>query len=183
MLSYSSRAWVCARLIVAAFVASALAGCASSGQTGPAAAAAVANLGAPPASRARVVVVRERALYGAAMSFSLKIDNEAFTELTNGAYGSRDIAPGRHLITAEVWGNVGTSRHEFQAVAGRTYYVLVKANEEKARVNVASSTLYAFGVIPGLIATSVALAATEDGTGPLTFVPMTAAEAQKALQE
>jgi len=164
------------RLAAVTMAGAALAGCATT-QSGPPI-ASLASIGAPPAGKARIVVMRpEKGLTGFGdRALPVKIDGEPLGELLTGAYASVDRPPGRHQISGEFWDHPGVSRLDVNAVSGRTYYVAIKVKQKVNDVHMAA----AFG---GLAGYAIAAAATNDNTGPFDLIPMSDAEAKRVIAQ
>jgi len=162
------------RMMAVMLAGAALTGCATT-QSGPPI-ASLASIGAPPAGKARIVVMRpEKGLTGFGdRALPVKIDGEPLGELLTGTYASIDRPPGRHQITAELQDHPGVSQHDFNAASGRTYYF---AANYKQKVN----DIYAATLLGGLAGYAIAAAATNDGTGPVDLIPMSEAEAKRAI--
>jgi hypothetical protein len=150
-------------------------GCATTQSGGPPI-ASLATTGTPPAGKARIVVMRpEKGLAGwSDRALPVRIDGEPLGELLTGTYASVDRPPGRHQITAELQDHAGVSRYDFNAASGRVYYF---SAGYKQKVN----DIYAAAVFGGLAGYALATAATNDGTGPIDLIPMSEAEAKRAI--
>jgi uncharacterized protein DUF2846 len=163
--------------VAAVLIATAtLMGCASTPNGPPI--ASLATIGAPPAGKARIVVMRpEKVLAGwRDHALPVKIDGESLGELLTGTYASVDRPPGRHQLTAELQDHPGVSRHDFNAASGRIYYF---AANYKQKVN----DIYAATLLGGLAGYAIAAVATNDGTGPIDLIPMSEAEAKRVIAE
>jgi hypothetical protein len=171
MSAIVSKAHTAVHFAAALFAASLVAGCAT--QNTPAFTSA-----APPSpGRARLVVLRPNSFSAKLVGAPIKVDGELIGEPRPGNHVFRDIPPGNHELTAERWDQPGVSRHTLQAVGGRTYYFLLKENEDKLM----AQTVGAVGF--GLVGWAVATAATNDGKGFFQFIPISADQAQKAIAE
>jgi hypothetical protein len=154
------------RPLAAIFAAASLAGCMTTA-SGPSV-ASLASISAPPAGKARIVVMRpEDGFTGCAVP--VKIDGQPMGELLTGAYASVDRAPGRHQVAAEFW---DVSRRDFSAAAGRTYYFAVKVKRKHMAAVFADLASYA-----------TAAAATNDNSGPFELIPMSEAEAKQVIAQ
>jgi uncharacterized protein DUF2846 len=151
-----------------------LTGCVTT-QSGPPI-ASLASIGSPPAGKTRIVVMRpENGFAGwGDRALPLKIDGEPMGELLTGAYTSVDRPPGRHQISGEFWDYPGVSRIDVNAASGRTYYFTIKVKQKVNDIRVAAA-------LGGLAGLAIAAAATDDGTGPFELVPMSDAEAKRAI--
>jgi hypothetical protein len=150
-------------------------GCASS-STPPLAMASLASGGAPPAGQSRIIVIRpEKGFFGwGDRGLPVALDGQPMGEVLTGNYLAADRPPGRHQLTAELWDHPGTSRHDFTTAPGRTYYFAVKPKQKVNDVAMASA-------IGGLAGMAIAHAATNDGTGPIELVPLSEADARRAI--
>jgi hypothetical protein len=151
-------------------------GCAS--QSGPPASALASGAGAPPAGQSRIIVIRpEKGFMGwGDRGVPIALDGQPMGELLTGNYLSADRPPGRHQLTAELWDQPGTSRHDFTAAPGRTYYFAARVKQKVNDIGMATA-------IGGLAGYAIAAAATNDGTGPVDLIPMNEAEARRAITE
>lgn len=163
------------RIAAVLIATAALMGCATTQSGGPPI-ASLATTGTPPAGKARIVVMRpEKGLAGwSDRALPVRIDGEPLGELLTGTYASVDRPPGRHQITAELQDHAGVSRYDFNAASGRVYYF---SAGYKQKVN----DIYAAAVFGGLAGYALATAATNDGTGPIDLIPMSEAEAKRAI--
>jgi hypothetical protein len=151
-------------------------GCATS-STPPLAMASLASSGgAPPAGQSRIIVIRpEKGFFGwGDRGLPIALDGQPMGEVLTGNYLAADRPPGRHQLTAELWDHPGTSRHDFTTAPGRTYYFAVKPKQKVNDVAMASA-------LGGLAGMAIAHAATNDGTGPIDLVPMSEADARRAI--
>ena len=149
-------------------------GCAS--PSGPPMSSLTSGAGAPPAGQSRIIVLRpEKGFFGwGDRGVPIALDGQPMGEILTGNYLSADRPPGRHQLTAEFWDHPGTSRHDFTAAPGRTYYFAVRVKQKVNDIAVASA-------IGGLAGYAIAAAATNDGTGPVDLLPMSEAEAKRAI--
>jgi len=163
------------RIAAVLIATAALTGCATTQSSGPPI-ASLASIGAPPAGKARIVVMRpEKGLTGwGDRALPVKIDGEPLDGLLTGTYASVDRPPGRHQITAELQDHAGVSRHDVNVASGRVYYF---SAGYKQKVN----DVYAATLLGGLAGYALATAATNDGTGPVDLIPMSEAEAKRAI--
>jgi hypothetical protein len=131
--------------------------------------------GAPPAGQSRIIVIRpEKGFFGwGDRALPVALDGQAMGDLLTGNYVS-DRPAGRHQLSVELWDMPGTSRHDFTTAGGRTYYFAAKV---KDKVN----SLTAGAALGGLAGYAIAAAATNDGTGPVDLIPLSEAEAQRAI--
>jgi hypothetical protein len=163
-------------LLAAIIVAGLLVGCATTPSGPPI--ASLATIGAPPAGKARIVVMRpENGFAGwGDRALPIKIDGEPMGELITGAYATVDRPPGRHQISGEFWDHPGVSRADFNAASGRTYYFAVQVKQKVNDVQMA-------GVVAGLAGYALAAAVTNDDTGPFELTPMSEAEAKRMIAQ
>jgi len=134
--------------------------------------------GAPPAGQSRVIVIRpEKGFMGwGDRGVPIALDGQPMGELLTGNYLTADRPPGRHQLTAELWDQPGTSRHDFTAAPGRTYYFAARVKQKVNDIGMATA-------IGGLAGYAIAAAATNDGTGPVDLIPMSEADAKRAITE
>ena len=154
------------RLFAAIIAAAPLAGCvtAASGPT----VASLASISAPPAGKARIVVMRpDDGFTGCAVP--VKVDGQPIGELLTGAYASVDRPAGRHHVATEFW---DVSRRDFNATAGRTYYFAVKVKRK-----------HMAAVFTDLASYATLAATTNDNTGPFELIPMSEAEAKQVIAQ
>lgn len=172
---FDSKLHVC-RLAVVFITAATLTGCATT-QSGPPI-ASLASIGAPPAGKARIVVMRpENGFFGwGDRALPVKIDGEPMGDLLTGTYASLDRPAGRHRISVDLWDHPGVSQHDFNAASGRTYYFAVRLKQKVNDVHMAAA-------IGGLAGYVIAAAATNDNTGPVDLIPMSDAEAKRTIAE
>ena len=153
-------------------LAALLIGCAT--QSGPPL-SSLATVGGPPKGMARIVVVREKGFFGwRDTALPVKIDNEPLGEVVTGSFAYLDRPAGPHQLSAELFGWPGTTRQDFTAVPGRTYFFRAKVNE---KVN----DIGAFSMISPLGGAIASVATFNDGHGPIDLMPITEAEAKQAI--
>ena len=157
-------------------LAALLTGCAA-GQSGPALESL--NTMAPPrGGTARVVVMlSENGFMGAGdRSFGIKLDEEPMGDLMTGSFVYRDMPAGRHQIAADLWDIPGVTRYDVNAVAGRTYYVLAKLNEN---VN----AIYGAQIVGGLAGKFIVAGASGmgGGHGAIDLTAMSEADAKRLI--
>ena len=85
-----------------------------------------------------------------------------------------DCPAGSHQLTADLSGWPGTTRHDFTAAPGRTYYFRASLND-KANTLTAASMISPIG---GLIA---AAATYNDRQGPIDLTAMSESDAKQAM--
>ena len=163
------------RLAVALIATVTLLGCAT--QSGPTM-ASLATIAPPPAGKARIIVMRpEKGFFGwGDRALPVKIDGEPMGDLMTGEYVSRDRPPGRHQLSVDLWDLPGVSRHDFNAAPGRTYYFA-------ARVKQKANDIHAATIFGGLVGRTIVAAATDDNTGAVDLIPISEAEARRAIAE
>ena len=71
-------------------------------------------------------------------------------------------------------GPAGTSRHDFTTAPGRTYYFAARVKERVNDVTMAAA-------IGGLAGYAIAATVTNDGTGPVDLIPLSEADAKRAI--
>jgi Protein of unknown function (DUF2846) len=161
----------------AAFVfvmAATVLGCATT--SGPSMSSLVSGAGAPPAGQSRIVVIRpEKVFFGwGDRALPVVLDGQPIGDLLTGTYVSADRPAGQHQLSIDLWDMPGVSRHDFTTAPGRTYYFAARVKE---RVNgMAAATVFA-----GLAGYAVAAAASNDGAGQVDIIPMSEAEAKRAI--
>ena len=158
----------------AAFVlAAALGGCATDSGTPI---SSLARVGGLHAGMARIVVVRqEPRSYGMRNSnFPVKLDGQPIGELSPGTFAYVDCPAGSHQLTADFAGYPGTTRRDFTAAPGRTYYFRASLNEKVDGLTAVS----VISPLGGLIAAS---ATYNDHQGPIDLTPISASEAKQAM--
>jgi hypothetical protein len=159
------------------FMGAALMGCASSSGPPPLAMTSLASgVGAPPAGQSRIVVIRpENGFMGwGDRGLPIALDGQPMGELLTGNYLSADRPAGPHQLSAELWDMPGVSRHDFTTAPGRTYYFAVKP---KQKVN----DVAAAALMVGMVGYAVAATVTNDGTGPIDLIPLSEADARRAI--
>jgi Protein of unknown function (DUF2846) len=163
-------------LAVVFVLAVAVMGCASSSTPPLAMASLASGAGAPPAGQSRIIVIRpEKGFMGwGDRGVPIALDGQPMGELLTGNYLSADRPPGRHQLTAELWDQPGTSRHDFTAAPGRTYYFAARVKQKVNDIAVASA-------IGGLAGYAIAAAATNDGSGPVELISLSEADARRAI--
>jgi hypothetical protein len=163
------------RLGAALAVAVSLGGCLTA--SGPSLSTmATATAGGPPKGMARIVVLRgeQSSFVMRGGGFPIKLDGEPLGEVAVGTFAYLDRPAGAHQISAEIWGYPGVTRHDFTAIAGRTYYFRASLNE-KAN-DVAAVTM--ISPIGGMIAAS---ATYNDRQGPIDLTLISEVEAKQAM--
>jgi len=133
-------------------IAMMMAGCASTG--GPSVVAAAAMGGPPKAGTARIIVMRPfKGFFGLGdRAFPVKVDQEPPIDLYTGSFVAFDHPPGRHQVSAELWDLPSGPRLELEAMAGRTYFLMAKLNDDVARV-------YGMSAAGGLLGKAIAIEA------------------------
>jgi hypothetical protein len=154
-------------------LAALLLGCVT--QSGPPL-ASLATVRGPPKGMARIVVVRlEKGTFQIGDSaFPVKIDGQPLGEVITGTFAYQDCPPGPHQLSAELFGWPGTTRHDFTAAPGRTYFFRAKLDE---KVN----ELKAFSMISPLGGAVASVATFNDRQGPIDLIPISEAEAKQAM--
>jgi hypothetical protein len=164
------------RVAAVLIAAATLMGCATTASGPPI--ASMATMGAPPAGKARIVVMRpENGFAGwGDRALPIKIDGEPMGELMTGAYATVDRPPGRHQISGEFWDHPGVSKLDFTAASGRTHYFTVKVKQKVNDVHMAAA-------LGGLAGYALAAAVTNDDTGPFELTAMSDAEAKHMIAQ
>jgi hypothetical protein len=153
-----------------------LSGCAT--PNGPTIEAFAKTAGPPKAGQARVIVYREP-LYAQVWdrTYPVMLDGQPMGNLTAGTFVSLDRPAGRHQLSLDVWDLPGVTREEFNAVAGRTHYFVVRLSD-RGKVVTAGT------VLGGLSGYALAAAVTSgEDKGGMDLVSMDEATARKALSE
>jgi hypothetical protein len=104
----------------------------------------------------------------------VKLDGQSLGELAPGKFVSLDCPAGAHQLSADLSGWPGTTRHDFTAAPGRTYYFQVNLNGKANGLTMASIV----SPIGGLI---LAAATYSDRQGPIDLKPISEAEAKQAI--
>lgn len=132
--------------------------------------------GAPPAGQSRIIVVRpEKGFFGwGDRGLPIALDGQPMGELLTGNYLVADRPAGPHQLSAELWDMPGTSRHDFTTAPGRTYYFAVKPKQKVNDIAVATAMV-------GMVGYAVAATVTNDGTGPIDLIPLSEADARRAI--
>ena len=125
---------------------------------------------APPDGAAQLVVFRPSKNIGRAVSPEIVVNDVATCDLRNGRSFVRVIHPGTVSVSADQFGVPGTSQVSFEAEAGRTYYVRVAPNEDKA----------AAGIFLGFVGSLIAEAASSE-KGPYTMAVVDETTAQQEI--
>lgn len=130
---------------------------------------------APGLSRVYVYLDPSDNSFTGAEPFPIKLDGEPLGTVRRGGFAYRDVPPGSHVLTSEVFGYPGTSRHELRTAPGRTYYVAIQKSE---RANAVTA-----GAMIGGIGGAVIMSAVTDarGGGPVDFVPKDEVAGRAAL--
>lgn len=154
-----------------------LGGCAGGGQSGPAL-ESLTSMAAPRGGTARIVVMRpENGFMGAGdRSFGIKLDEQPMGDLMTGSFVYRDTPAGHHQVAADLWDIPGVTRYDVNAVAGRTYYVLAKLNEN---VN----AMYGAQIFGGLAGKFIVAGASGMGgdKGAIDLTPMSEGDAKRVI--
>lgn len=164
------------RSAIVYFMAVTVLGCASSSTPPLSMSSLASGAGAPPAGQSRIVVIRpEKVFFGwGDRALPVVLDGQPMGDVLTGNYLSADRPAGAHQLSVSLWEQPGVSQRDFTAAAGRTYYFAVRVKEKVNDVNVA-------GAFAGLAGHLIVAAATDDGTGPVDIIPMSEAEAKRAI--
>jgi hypothetical protein len=162
------------RLYAAFALAAALGGCVTTQGGSPL--PSLATAGGVPKGMARIVVVRvEPRAFGAQNSnFPVKLDGQSLGELSPGTFVSLDCPAGSHQLSADLSGWPGTTRHDFMAAPGRTYYFRANLNDKANGLTMVSIV----SPIGGLVA---AAATYNDRQGPIDLTAISESEAKQAI--
>src|SRR5262245_65174844 len=88
-------------------------------------------LGPPPAGKARIVVFRPDSFGGSiGRSWPVKLDGQALGDVKAGSFVYADGAPGRHVLSLEMFDFAGVSRQGISVTAGGTYDFRVKLKDK-----------------------------------------------------
>jgi len=118
-------------------------------------------LGPPPAGKARVVVFRPDSLGGSiGRSWPVKLDGEALGDVKAGSFAYADRAPGRHVLSLEMFDFPGVSRQGISVVAGSTHYFRVKLKDKSEKTLSAGAS---GGILGWAVAAGAAGKAEPDG--------------------
>jgi hypothetical protein len=155
-----------------------LSGCAT--PNGPTVEAFAKTAGPPKAGQARVIVYREP-LYAYQVwdrNYPVKLDGEPMAgNLTAGTFVSLDRPAGHHQLSLDVWDLPGVTRVDFNAVAGRTHYFVVRMSD-RGKVITAGTV---FGGLSGYALAAVVTSG--DDKGGMDLISVDEATAKKALAE
>ena len=171
-LRYATLGWLGRSAVMIALML-VIVGCAS--PSGPSMASLANGAGTPPSGQSRIIVIRtERVFMAGDRALPVVLDGQAIGELMTGSYVSADRPAGQHELSIDLWDMPGVSRHAFTTAPGRTYYFDARVKE---RVN----GVTAAAVMIGLAGYAVAAVATNDGKGQVDIVPLTEADARRAV--
>lgn len=164
------------RVGLAVLVACAAFGCAATSTgTGSTTVAASKNVGPPKPGQSRVVLIRTG---GAGDQWRVQLDGKLMDGLRVGTFAVRDRPPGHHqLMYATAAQLARPSLQDFDTVAGRTYYYRIDLNERGWLVE--SGNMQA-GVLPMLVTSAIAAAASDKGLYDFIALDERAARAQLA---
>jgi hypothetical protein len=96
--------------------------------------ASAEQLGPPPAGKARIVVFRPDSFGGSiGRSWPVKLDGQALGDVKAGSFVYADGAPGRHMLSLEMFDFPGVSRHDISVARGNTYYFRVKLKDKSEK--------------------------------------------------
>jgi hypothetical protein len=137
------------------------------------------KLGPPKAGQARIVVFREKGYAGIGdPGWDVKLDESPLPELRTGTYVYSDRAAGHHQLTATMNLFVGTTRRDFDAVSGRTYFFVARPSQKAQTLGAMSAA----GGIAGLVV-GAAVTSNNENQGPLDFFPLADPDAQIAMAD
>jgi hypothetical protein len=159
------------RLSLLALTVLATAGCATR-PDGPTLGAA--SLGPSPAGSARIVLIREDNFVMKLRGFPVTVDGEPAIDLSNASYLAFARPAGHHRLSVQLFDFPGVTVHELDAVAGRTYYLIVRLNDNGNSVMA--------GAMFGLAGYAItAAAAASNNRGPVDFIPVDEATARRTF--
>lgn len=153
--------WLCLAVIVLT------AGCAS----GPNYLEVAGYTHQPSTNTARLAVYRSAGDMYPMRSPSVDVNGLPTCDLPSGGIFIKDVPPGRITISSSLWDAPGTSRLNFNAIAGRTYHVRMAVDFGKS-----------FGALAGLPGMLAAEAISDRG-GPFTIGIVEPANVQNELAE
>lgn len=162
---------------LALLAAVSLSGCAT--PNGPSIEAFMKAAGPPKGGQARVIVYREPLTYQIMdRTYPVMLDGQPMgSNLTAGTFVSADRPAGRHQLSLDMWDTPGVTRVDFNAVAGRTHYFVVRMSDK-------GKTIAAGSVLFGLSGYAItALATSGDDKGGMDLVSVDEPTAKKALAE
>lgn len=137
------------------------------------------KLGPPKAGQTRIVVFREKGYAGLAdVGWDVKLDDGPLPDLKTGTYVYSDRPAGHHSLSATMNLFPGTSRRDFDAESGRTYFFLARPSEKAKTLNAMSAA----GGIAGLVV-GAAVTSNNDNPGPLDFFPLADPDARIAMAD
>jgi hypothetical protein len=118
-------------------------------------------LGPPPAGKARIVVFRPDSFGGSiGRSWPVKLDGQALGDVKAGSFVYADRAPGRHILSLEMFDFPGVSRQSISVAAGSTYYFRVKLKDKSEKTLSAGAS---GGILGWAVAAGAAGKAEPDG--------------------
>jgi len=139
---------------------------------------ATQKVGSPPASKSRIVILREIGYMSVLMNWDVKMDGQPLLAVKAGTYAIADVPPGRHQLTTEEFAAPGTTVRNITTAPGQTVFLLMKISDR-------SKKLAGAQFAAGLIGYAVAAAATsnDDNPGPYDLEPIDEATARQKLAE
>jgi len=118
-------------------------------------------LGPPSAGKARIVVFRPDSLGGSiGRSWPVQLDGKALGDVKAGSFIYDDRAPGRHVLSLEMFDFPGVSRQGINIAAGSTYYFRVKLKDKSEKTLSAGAS---GGILGWAVAAGAAGKAEPDG--------------------
>jgi Protein of unknown function (DUF2846) len=137
------------------------------------------KLGPPKAGQSRIVVFREKGYAGIAdPGWDIKLDETPLPELKTGTYVYSERAAGHHQLTATMNLFAGTTRRDFDADSGRTYFFVARPSEKAKTLGAMSAA----GGIAGLVV-GAAVTSNNENQGPLDFFPIPDPDARIAMAD
>jgi len=137
------------------------------------------KVGPPRAGQARIVVFREKGYAGIAdPGWDVKLDEVPLPELKTGTYVYTDRGAGHHQLIASMNLFAGTTRRDFDAESGRTYFFVARPSEKAKTLGAMSAAGGLAGLVVGAAVTS-----NNENQGPLDFFPLPDPDARIAMAD
>jgi hypothetical protein len=134
-------------------------------------------LGPPQAGKARIVVFRPDSFGGSiGRSWPVKLDGQPLGDVKAGSFVYDDRAPGRHMLSLEMFDFPGLSRQSVSVAAGSTYYFRVKLKDKSEKTLSAGAS---GGILGWAIAAGAASKAEPDGVFEFVVV----SDGKKAISD
>lgn len=137
------------------------------------------KIGPPKPGQARIVVFREKGYAGIGdPGWDVQLDESPLPELRTGTYVYSDRPAGHHQLTATMNLFVGTTRRDFDASSGRTYFFVARPSQKAKTLGAMSAEGGLAGLVVGAAVTSG-----NDNQGPLDFFPLPDSDAQISMAD